>query len=430
MPNATTVLRCLAACGFAVLACMATAQADETDWLYFPMYARDTAHAVDLRALSWRPDGLLASATRYPRYSGETWSEEESSRGWYNYERRLIDCSLGFYVTTDVQLLDGDGKVIASRPFKPQDWVESLQRQLADSQTKPWPQRDEIFLACAAASDTGLKRHRARSARTVQPLLSSKPITTDLAAESDALMGRARPHYDLNAPHERPPATAEAVFDRLRQQYAEWRKSVVGPTAAQSGQAITNGVEIERQFNTYMLQATSGAIGAVRVLPGDVLEYTQQARFAQLPDLSAKEEARIANMRRAFMTSRLDCVSGRVLPMSVDWRDDEGQVLLTKRISASDVIKAVQRGADDVLSDDWSGPRAGWDLRWGARDKVTLAGKLCRTLTRLKAGAPPADAPEDAQDALFRVTAERLVQESTPEAMLLTIRAAWRDSLP
>jgi len=426
MPNVTTVLRRLAACGLAVLACMTTAQADETDWLYFPMYARDTAHAVDLRALSWRPDGLLASATRYPRYSGETWSEEESSRGWYNYERRLIDCNLGFYVTTDVQLLDGDGKVIASRSFKPQDWVESLQRQLADSQTKPWPQRDEILLACAAASDTGLKKHRAHSARTVQPLLSSKPIITDLAAESDALMGRARPHYVVNAPHQRPPATAETVFGRVRQQWAQWRQSVIGPAAATPSLAAPNGADIERQLSAYSQQATPSDIGSVRVLPGDVLEYVRPARFMELPELSPKDESRVVNMRRASVTIRVDCASGLALPMSVDWRDDDGKVLLTKPTSVIDATTAVQHAGDADSRDST------WDLRWGARGKATLAGQLCRTLTRLKANAAPADTPDDdAQAALLsRLTAERLAQESTPEAMLLAIRAVWRDSLP
>ncbi|WP_423381219.1 hypothetical protein [Burkholderia sp. LMG 32019] len=77
--------RWLAVSSFVALAWLNTAHADEVDWLYFPMYPRDTAHAVDLRALSWRPDGLLVSASRYPRVSDDHWTEQESSRGWYGY---------------------------------------------------------------------------------------------------------------------------------------------------------------------------------------------------------------------------------------------------------------------------------------------------------------------------------------------------------
>lgn len=425
MPKATTVLQRLAACGLAVLAWTTTAQADETDWLYFPMNSRDTAHAVDLRALSWRPDGLLASATRYPRYSGETWTEEESRRGWYNYERRLIDCSLGFYVTTDVQLLGADGSVIASHPYTPQDWIESLQWQLSDSKTKPWPQRDEILLACSAASNPTLKKRRTQMARKVQPLLASKPITTDLAAESDALMSVARPHFVVNAPNQLPPTTAEAVFDRLRQQYAEWRKSVAGPTAAMPGPAITNREDVERKFNAYLQKESSGAMGGLRVLPGDVLEYARSVRAFELPDLSSKEESRAAYAESARMVSRLDCVSGWVLPISAEWRDDQGNLLLTKRMSAQDTARAVERangeGSDDMI----------WDLRWGPRGNATLGGVLCRALARLKANAEPQDSSDDTQAALIGgLTAERLAQERTPEAMLFAIRTAWRNSVP
>ena len=101
------------------LAAPPTAWADETDWLYFPMYERDTAHAVDLTALRYRPDGLLASGTRYPGFPDEPWTEAESKAGEYNYHPRLIDCETGFFVDTAIELLGQGSKKIAARMYGP-----------------------------------------------------------------------------------------------------------------------------------------------------------------------------------------------------------------------------------------------------------------------------------------------------------------------
>lgn len=64
------VLRALYATLFGLTLVPGAAQADEFDWVYFPMYVGDMAHAVDLRSLKVRPDGLLNAASRYPRDDG------------------------------------------------------------------------------------------------------------------------------------------------------------------------------------------------------------------------------------------------------------------------------------------------------------------------------------------------------------------------
>lgn len=419
----STLRRWLTASSLLALIWGPNAAADETDWLYFPMYARDTAHAVDLQALRWRPDGLLASATRYPRHSGEPWTEEESSRGWYNYERRLIDCSLGFYVSTDIQLLARDGTVIASRSYAPAEWVDRLEGQLLESRQNSWPQGNEILLACAAASSPDLKARRARMARKVSPLITFKPITQDLAAESADLMGLARPNLTREALRLKPGMTAAALFDRMRRQYADWRRSVAGPHAGPADPTTARRNEVERLFGSYLQQATAGRISAMRLLPSDVLEYSRALSFYEFPELRPGEAVRVGDAYRVARTERLDCQSGVVLPVAWVWRGRDEQVLLTRRASAEEAFGPIGAGYRDA--------GGGWDLRWGGWSDATLPGALCQALFRLKAGREPAGEPtEERTSAPFGLTAQRLMQQGTPEAMLLAIRAAWRADLP
>jgi len=91
------------------------AQASSSEWLNFPMYSRDSAHAVHLKALKLRPDGLLEAASRYPGHNKEMWSAPENAQGQHEYERRLIDCQSGLHFTYETRLLARDGSVVASR---------------------------------------------------------------------------------------------------------------------------------------------------------------------------------------------------------------------------------------------------------------------------------------------------------------------------
>ena len=169
-----------------------SALADSSEWLNFPMYSRDTAHAVHLKALKLRPDGLLESASRYPGHNKEKWSAQENALGQHESERRLIDCQTGLHFTYETRLLARDGSVVGSHATSREDfdtWKTEIESRLREGQgLEAWPVSNEIFLACAAHADpTLLPRRAAEERRRNTTAIRHEPLRKALAADASRL---------------------------------------------------------------------------------------------------------------------------------------------------------------------------------------------------------------------------------------------------
>jgi len=268
-----------------------------------------------------------------------------------------------------------------------------------------------------------LQKRRALKARR-EPVISYTPITSTLVRETEDLMKQARPHYPFDAWRRRPPANPTALFDLMRRNDVDWKRSIAGPSASMPASLpAVRRVSIEREFNQYLSSLVGDAV-TLRVLTSGVLEYDRPVSYFEAPNLDSHDSARVRWAYGPLVTERVDCDSGSTLPLSFSWRDREGKVLLRKPVSVKDALAVVQRQvADDERGRDW---------RWGPSYDTAVAGDLCRIYGQLKANETPSAEPQEvSREALpFGLTAQRLAQETTPEAMLLVIRAAWRNGQP
>lgn len=383
------------------LAC-AAAEAHEADWVYFPMYPRDTAHAVHLTALKFRPDGLLSAATRYPRHSGESWTPQESALAWYNYAERLIDCETGQHVDTREALLGEDMQEIASHAVPLSEGATRLSRQWEESRNEQWPSaRSEILLACLAASSPTLKAQRARAAKAAPPLLSDEPLTRALVAETSTLFANVAMHYDLSSLAKRPPAHAHALFEQLRQQYVAWRQSIDGAYRPAPPKAGAPSKALDA-----LLDEASELPGTLRVVSGDVIEYEEgwDVGWGIRPPPAA------ANARLATQTVRKDCESGLRVVTARHWRDVQGRALVSKPLLPKEAVAEFKQQL--VWAAD-TGAMARWG---GAYNETSPCGMVRAARRQLAPGAALAGSLDEAA----------LAAEKTPAAMLLKIRAALR----
>jgi hypothetical protein len=369
------------------------ALADEFDWLYFPMYANDTAHAVHLSSLKFRPDGLLSAATRFPRTGGEPWTEQESKAGWYNYDQRLIDCETGYFLETGSALLGQDGATLATRAQDHAQQVNRLEEQLREGAARRWPNNSDIFLACAAASSPTFRKQRAAKAAKAPPLFSATSLIEVLSADSEALSATARMRYDFSRIQKRRAASASELFDDMRAQYGAWRKSINAgfvPGASLGGrsdQAVL--AEANRQ-----IKESRAAQVTIKSIQGALLEHVQPEAYDG-----------------ALETARTDCEFGVSVPVA---RQPKGT------LGAQAVLPDILRRYGDAGHADAEGPFGGFFLDSGAA-------ALCQLVDQVRhAGADPVAEPGDASGFPFGLKPGALAQQATPAAMLLAIRSARR----
>jgi hypothetical protein len=389
-----------AAC--AVLA-LGAAQAHEADWVYFPMYERDTAHAVHLPALNLRADGLLEAASRYPRLSEEEWTAAENSAGWYEYARRLIDCETGFSVELEAQLLDRASQPIASRPRAAAAWVEELTAQLRSASNRRWPDNSESALACIAASHPTLREERARRAAQPAPVVSSTPSIKALIAETPSLLRVANKYFDLDAVATAEPQTPEAVFEQLQQQYVDWRKSLNRSVvfAAPPEESLVR----LRAKVAETLRAEGAPEMAFRLLAPDVVESLEDwQRLWETPPEPAKDAVVQATVLRT------DCRSGLTVSLATVWLNERHEPLHTVAKPVAEVLAELRSrypSDDSIQSPNLLSP-----------DLASL--RPCQSLAKLRHDV---GLPLKAVD-WSAITAEQLAAAKTPEAMLLLIRSA------
>ena len=387
------------------------AATDMTDWIYFSMYPNDTAHAVHLGALQWRDDGLLASASRYPRTSPHPWAEAQSKRGWYDYFTRLIDCESGMAIDTGRQLLGRDGQTIARRDVAASvlaEWKQSLERRLP----RAWPDNSEHFLACAGAADETLVARRAQIRATPPPPLSYTPLVATLREDSSGLIAQRTWQPEDTVVGDVP--SPAAVFDALRASHEAWLAAFHGTTmwpAPRPPQAAMP------DSATAWLDARGADFDALTSAGDGTVTYADRApsRY-DLPTgtLDAVPEA-ARGARDALLTVRVDCRSGVHVPQRLMWRDRAGKDLAEQPLDADAVAR------DAIKRARASGARGTNVLAPPPMDdKPRLA---CLAAAAVCAGRTPDAPPDFAVDEALQAAVNAA---TTAEAALRATRAAWR----
>ncbi len=382
------------------------------------MYERDTAHAVDLRALRFRPDGLLFSATRYPRHSDENWSEEATARGWYNYETKLIDCRTGFFVALDEQLLDREGRPIERREIPLAQQRQRLIDALDPYRQRRWPDNSETLLACAAASDPTLRVRRERAARAPMPLISYEPATQRYMSDSWALLERVMKPIDLETMKRAKIRTSTELFSHIRRQAVAWRTRFDSTYEPE-----TLSQTALEQIQARALELVHGPKPHVRVIESDVIELASEWTTLW----GDEDRPKAAAAARLHATIALtDCSVQVTVPIQRIWLDLHGAVLFARPIAVAqaraDVLRQLEGREDAPSVYTGSGP-----------NESDFVSEACQVLAvaKRRASAGTNDASDANDNRLaFGLTRDDINTADTAEAALLRVRTLARSSSP
>lgn len=392
------------------LAAAPVAGAADDDYLFFPVSATGSSHAIHLPSLAFSADGLLTSSTRYPRSRTEGWLPEEVSRAAYNYDTRLIDCETGFYVETGAALLDKAGAQISTRPSLGRQLSNQLEQQLRRPDSDNWPEPSDIFLACAAASSPTLKAQRAARAMKAQ-FVAADPGNPVQLEDSKQLFSMARVRYDFASLDKQPPASTAALFGELRAQHAAWRKSINSPYFPALADSARDAATLVK-VNAGMREAGLERI-VVKGLRGTAFDQVYQAD-ALRPGITQKQPA---NAAFAIETAHTDCDSGLFLPYDQQIFDANGKLIASVQITAKQALADMKRRYGPDASDE-----AGFD----AVAIAARAGAICRVLQQAR--YPKNAAAPDAL--LYGMAPGALAKNQSAAEMLLAIRAARRTHRP
>lgn len=400
--------------GLLALWACATGHANERDWLYFPMYHNDTAHAVHYKALRLRPDGLLQGATRYPGHSPEgTWSKPDWDRASYEYYTQLIDCDTGLSVDTSHQLITDTGETVAKRELGRADWIDDIVRTGQTGDRHVWPSNSEIFLACTGYRDERLKKARTGNSSTV-PFIGFERQVTNLANDSRALAAKSFFSFNFDGAEKASARQPERLFDGMRQQYRNWLSGFMR-TQGGTTQRLAPAPAGAQARAVEWLNERGLAVTSLTVRPDGSIEMAEEIRgFSRA---HAPDKARSATRLHEQML--IDCHSGVVVSNRALWTDDAGKVLLRQTLPWKDVFNDVQRryglnGMDDspVLK-PWRG---------GEDGRTEPARLICAAAAAQCTGEPPA---VDDEPLVFSED-DFPGNLTTPEAVLLHAHALWQ----
>jgi len=406
--NARTARIFLAVALTTALPLAARAEINLADWLYFPMYAGDNAHSVHLSALKIRPDGLLESASRYPRYRDEPWTAQESARGWYNYVPRLIDCEDGFSIETGERLLDQNGLEIARRDDAAEnlaDWKRHVKFKLSNHK---WPDNSEFVLACAGAADPQLRARRRKLAAAKPLALTYVPLMATLRRDTTALAAKKTWHYKVSASA----TTPKQLFDDVARSYRAWLKGFMPgskPAAAAAAQTALNA-----DLRNW-LSGRGADIDSIVSYGDGTIAFVDRSRTAQVPRQALDQRpAGAANASHTRLLSYVDCRTGLRLPARIEWQDDQHRTLATQTIAVAALAEMMRRELRNRNA-----------LCTNALAQPMLAPTddlACRATAAQCAGVAPAG------EAFRPTAAERaaIEQAPTPAAALLAVRAVYR----
>ncbi|WCE04221.1 hypothetical protein [Pseudoxanthomonas sp. JBR18] len=407
----------------------ASVDTDEANWLYFPMYARDTAHAVDLSALHWREDGLLASASRYPRHDHDHWPDQADKAAWYEYETKLIDCRTGHFVPVQQRLLDREGHVLARRDVQPGTQADRLAEQIERGDGKLWPERSETFLACAAAADASLRERRRALAATTPPALSFVPIQRVLQRDTDTLFEREEYRFDPET-LKTVPTTPDAIYRAALEGYARWRRQVMGKAdvPAPHWDAATRQ-RIEQALEPWAQAHFAPIAGTLQIESDASLRFETPAPFLTLDEQDLPADLPEQARRDASLHEQihLDCRSGIAMPQAIVWRSRarDAQVLYRMPVPAQALLQAIRSNRQEVH-------RQAWGLRRGAYQAgADRNPALCLVAWH----AARSTLRQDTEAArvwprLALPDRTALIDAGAPAAMLLRARHAWQEARP
>ena len=390
-------------------------QADENDWLYFPMYQNDTAHAVHYKALKPRPDGLLDAASRYPMHSRDKeWPPGVYEQAWYEYYPRLIDCRTGLLVDLSHQLLTRDGRVLYTRPLGRADWLRRIVNTGGD---REWPSSSEIFLACAAAGDPDLKASRKRPVASRVPVIGFTRVTSLLGKDTEALAVKKhfQPDFSALAAAKRP--TADRLFESLQAQYGQWLDGFTprwSPPGAQPRAAKPEAVPQRPPMGKEALARLAQLRLVVRRLeapaPGE-LRVQLPASPAFKSEVAALEPP---EADQSWLESRIDCRSQLAVGTHWLWTDAQGRLMRREAAPFKEALAPLQQGGHRT-----------WD-QW-PRETGTGYGMDAEQLLCQAAAAHCQDVvPAGGLPALEFSEADFPDTLATPEALLLHARGLWQ----
>ena len=345
MKSIRLVLVLAAALGFSATVAAAP---EPAAWLYYSMYPGDYSHSVHFSVLRQRPDGLLESASRYPRYQDEPWTEAESAHGRYNHTPRLIDCETGLSIETGQQLLDADGKVVASRDTAEgslADWKRDLEKELGNHK---WPVKDEYFLACAGARDETLRAARRKLTVTPLPRLTYKPLIASLREDSDVLFARSLWIHKPKISKGKAATTAASLFEAAARSYTEWLAGFMpeSPPGRQPNQPALS------EDRLAWLKEHGVDVEAVRSRGDGTVEYVSNPSRFEIPYSVLEQRPAVSeNASRAGLLQRVDCRNGLQVGLHVDWLDAENKLLARQVLPARETAPEIERQVDGMGAD-------------------------------------------------------------------------------
>lgn len=353
--------------------------AERPQWLPFMGGEVSQAHAIHLAALKQRPDGLLESASRYPRTSAAGWTVEQNERGWYEYLERLIDCETGLYVDTALSLLDKDSHPVARRETSRDDQLQQIALTRSDVAGHRWPSHSEIWMACAAGRD---------------PTIGGD-------VRSAMLENEGRYAYDYQAIGDAPPPDGDGLFVRLRAQYdAELARYSV-PSQAPAGKPAV-AFKGER-WASVGSETDAWDMAGLRHRAG-VVEATQRIGYDQRRPPQVPEDADVR------IDYKIDCRNGLTVPVTKSYYAPDSERLLL-RISTP-VFETLQSLSQQR---QWG---EGWTYWLGPHLPAPAAMLCTAAAARCNSGKPQALA------SLFEIDPERL-PEVGGAPLLLAARTHW-----
>ncbi|MGS0891326.1 hypothetical protein ACVBGC_02000 [Burkholderia stagnalis] len=357
------------------------------EWLPFMDAGQDGgAHGIHASRLKFRADGLLESATRYPRTSERGWTPEQNDAGWYEYIERVIDCETGLYVDTSLSLLDKSGRPVARRDYDRERQLRQIALRESDVAQHRWPEASEILLACAAA------RH---------PDVKPEALFTQIKAGA----------YDFGALGDAPPPDTRGLFDRLKAQYDQSRDryAALHPAGALAA-APASGARDKRWLDNEN-SGSSWDLTSVVVRGDGIVEAVQKTRSSDDGDtpegLPDDADTRLA--------VDVDCRDGTMVPVERRWyAHGSDKLLLKKPTSVFGVWRVLSQrdGGDggDGQWNEWSGPADG---------AGSEAANLC---TQVAARCLPPPAPPYSQN--FEIDPEQL-GDASGAPLLLAAKRIW-----
>ncbi|MDR0215237.1 MAG: hypothetical protein LBJ15_14680 [Comamonas sp.] len=337
-------------------------------WLNFPMYHNDTAHAVDLGALRWRPDTLLQTASRYPLHGSESWPKELYSRAWYVYAKRLVDCQTGHDAEISEALLDRNGQLLLERP------AQSAPRMMTDRRdgANRWLGSSEIGLACLAAGDPKLLDQRREAARQPAPRLSYLPISAQLQDDAGLLRSKLSFQIDLAKLQAAKPGGTSAMLADIARQRAQWQRELHGPGSEPQSAAVPWPDAATRKALEDRINAHHTLLPFKALPNGEYERWEDVRRPEPVPKPPEAMEADALRDAEVVALRRGSCLSGSALSTQYRWYGWRSGELLGERAASFDESLASIQPADDFCQ-QLSALASSMD---GSQDKGSNANEL------------------------------------------------------